>query len=296
MRAAVAVFLAGVVLTAPVRAQEKLDDVIARVGDYILRFEEQMARVVAEEQYTQSLEAVLTLDSATHLGESRQYGPADRKLPSVGANNLRTRTLRSDYALMKLDGADKWVGFRDTFEVDGSPVRDRDERLQRLLGSGAIAQAAHIAEENARFNIGGDVVQRNINVPTFVLELLHPRNRDRFSYRRGGTETIAGRVGVVIEYRERLRPTITRMPDGRDQPARGTIVVDSRTGEIFRTIVTWEKVTGSVAVTFGYAPGIPVLVPTSMAERFTHDRTLLKGDAAYTNYRQFQTGGRLITP
>ena len=48
----------------------------------------------------------------------------------------------------------RWVGYRDTFEVDGKPVRDRDERLERLLSDGAVGQAARIAEQNARFNLG----------------------------------------------------------------------------------------------------------------------------------------------
>jgi hypothetical protein len=60
--------------------------------------------------------------------------------------------LRSDVALT-LTGRNQWVAYRDTFDVDGVPVRDREERLQRLLGSGAWEQAARIAEQNARFNL-----------------------------------------------------------------------------------------------------------------------------------------------
>ena len=52
----------------------------------------------------------------------------------------------------------RWVGYRDTFEVDGNPVRDRDERLERLLRDGAVGQAARIAEQNAQFNLGQHLV------------------------------------------------------------------------------------------------------------------------------------------
>ena len=48
---------------------------------------------------------------------------------------------------------------------------------------------------------------------------------------------------------------------------------------------------------FGHVPGIPVLVPLTMAERFTTpNEQLIKGDATYADYRQFQTGGRVIEP
>jgi hypothetical protein len=89
------------------------------------------------------------------------------------------RVLRSDYALTRAFDKDAWVGYRDTFEVDGRPVRDREDRLQRLLSSDAPASAARIASESARFNLGNSIVTRNVNVPTLVLEMLQPRNQDR---------------------------------------------------------------------------------------------------------------------
>jgi hypothetical protein len=282
----------------PAAADDKIGDIIARLGDYIVHYEERLATVVAEETYTQTLQAPTSPAAISGgLRGSNQYGPADRRLPvGRGGAARQVRTLLSDYALMRPDDGDRWVGLRDTFEVDGKPVRDREQRLQRLIGTGAYAQAARIAELNSRFNLGSDVVTRNINVPTFVLELLHPRNRDRFSYQRKGTETVAGRTGVLIEFRERRRPTIVRMPDGRDQATRGTVLVDPITGEVLRTTVTWEKVSGSISVTFGTVPGIPVPVPLTMTETYTRAGTVLSGEATYANYRTFQTGGRLIAP
>ena len=44
--------------------------------------------------------------------------------------------------------------------------------------------------------------------------------------------------------------------------------VDPQTGEVLRTVLTWEHVRGSITVDYGRAPGIPVPVPTSMSERF----------------------------
>ena len=117
-------------LMVPVTAQApQLGDIVARLNAYLQAYE--LANVVAEETYRQSVE----------------QGPKDRRWTTL-------RVLHSDYALTLAADHNVWVGYRDTFEVDGQPVRDRDERLQRLLRSGAVGQAKRIAEENARFQPG----------------------------------------------------------------------------------------------------------------------------------------------
>jgi hypothetical protein len=247
----------------------ELGDVITRVHAHVLTFESQLAAVVAEETYVQTVD--------------------------TGGAASRSRTLRSDYALTRVGGRSEAVGYRDTFEVDGRPVRDREERLQRLLTSGASDQAARIADENARFNLAGDLLSRNINVPTFALELLHPRYRERFSAKRIGTGVIDGRVCWEIEFRERERPTIVRTPEGRDQPSRLLALVDPASGQVWRTTVSWQNITGSIVVTYGYAATIPTLVPLTMSERYvTRGGSRIGGEASYTNYRRFETSGRIL--
>jgi hypothetical protein len=258
-------------LMVPLSAQApRLGDIVARLDGYLQAYE--LANVVAEETYRQSVE----------------QGPKDRRWTTH-------RVLHSDYALTLAADRNVWVGYRDTFEVDGEPVRDRDERLQRLLRSGAVGQAKRIAEENARFNLGEDLISRTVNVPTFAFELLHPRIRHRFRQRLAATEAIDGGPGWLVEFRERDRPTVVRRPDGRDQPSTIVARVDPQTGEVLRTVLTWEHVRGSITVDYGRAPGIPVPVPTSMSERFiTRDGEIVTGEATYANFRQFETSARIV--
>jgi hypothetical protein len=262
-----------ILLTIPVGAQTvRLGDVVARLDNYLQSYEERLANVVAEETYRQWVE----------------QGPTTRR-------STTSRVLRSDYALTLTSERNRWVGYRDTFEMDGVPVRDREERLQPLLSSGAVGQAARIAEQNARFNLGEDLISRNINIPTFALEMINPRSRDRFRVRRTGTDVLDGRPGWLIEFRERERPTLVRTPDGRDQPSRVIALVDIQTGEVLQTVLTWERVKGSIAVSYGDAPGIPVPVPIRMAERYvTGSGALVIGEATYANFRQFETSARII--
>ena len=42
------------------------------------------------------------------------------------------RETKSDYLLVKAPGGERWLPFRDVFEVDGKRVREREERLPRV--------------------------------------------------------------------------------------------------------------------------------------------------------------------
>jgi hypothetical protein len=269
--AAIAVTLA--LLTAAVGAQTvRLRDVVARLDTYLQGYEEQLSNVVAEEAYLQWVER-----------------------GSTANRSKLSQTLRSDFALTWTPERTRWVGYRDTFEKDGVPVRDREERLHRLLSSGAVGQAARIADQNARFNLGAWLVTRNINVPTFALEIMNPRHRDRFKVRQRGVDAVDGRSGWLVEFREQNRLTFVRTPEGNDQPSRVVALVDDQTGEVLRTVLTFERIKASITVSYGHAPGIPVPVPIRMTESYVaRTGELLGGEATYANFRQFQTSARIV--
>jgi hypothetical protein len=110
-----------------------------------------------------------------------------------------------------------------------------------------------------------------------------------------GVDALDGRSGWLVEFNERERPTLVRTPEGRDQASRLVALVDIQTGEVLQTVLTWERVEGSIAVYYGQAPGIAVPVPIRMAERYvTRSGALIGGEATYTNFRQFETSARVI--
>ena len=72
-------------------------------------------------------------------------------------------------------------------------------------------------------------------------------------------------------------------------------MVDIQTGEVLRTVLTWEHVKGSIPVFYGHAAGIPVPVPIRMNERYvTRTGEVVIGEATYANFRQFETSARII--
>jgi hypothetical protein len=82
-----------------------LDALLQRAGAYVVEFETRFSNVVAEEHYFQR--APSSTRSSTSM-------PA-----------LVRREMRSDFLFVKVPGNDGWLPFRDVFEVDGRPVRDR---------------------------------------------------------------------------------------------------------------------------------------------------------------------------
>jgi hypothetical protein len=253
-----------------------LSDVLSRLDAHLARYETLVSAVVAEERYEQRLEL-------------------------ARSDAVLTRVLRSDYALARSAGGLVWTGYRDTFEVDGRPVRDREPRLLALLtdgSAGAAREAFLITRENARLNLGEDIVTRTINVPTVALDIVHPRRRERLRFTRRGSETIDGADAWALAFEERdRRGTILRTPRGGDRRVRGGVWIDPRTGEVLRTDLSWDgDPPGFVRVDYRRDANVGALVPATMTEEYRADRGTITGTATYTNYRRFQTDARIVEP
>jgi hypothetical protein len=261
--------------------QPTLDDVLDRLGVYLLDYEDDLSLVVAEEQYQQSIHG-----------------------QTSASNPLRSRRfLVSDFAFARPADGMPWVGFRDTFLVDGRPVRDRDSRLERLLADGSrdsFARAARIVEENTRYNFASNLVQRTINSPTLTVDFLHPRYRGRFTYRRAGDARIDGRRVWKINFVEHGQPRVIQTPGGSEQITRGTAWVDPENGAVHRTflqVIPRPDGVGQARVTVDFRRDakLDLLVPHEMRESYVVGRgNDIDGIATYSNFRRFETSGRII--
>ena len=176
-------------------AAPPIETLLERVSTYIAGFEKTLTGIVAEERYTQRLFKRVVIAGHTRTNQ----------------NPTTTRTLASDFLLVRTDDAVGWLPFRDVFAVDEEPVRDRDDRLTKLLiepSAAASAQARRIMEEGARYNIGR--VLRTINVPTIGLRLFAADFRNRCEFRKDRDEAIDGVATTCIRFQEKTRPTLIR--------------------------------------------------------------------------------------
>ena len=276
----------GTLLVCSLQAREPtLAEVLARAGRYVTEFERQLAGIVAEEQYVQQV---------------IRFGRG----PGSLVNPMRIN-LRSDLVLLRGRPAAAWVQFRDVFEVDGSPVRDRADRLTELLATNPPsrdAQIRKILETSARYNIGE--VERNINVPLLALQFLEPANQRRFRFTRTAERqpaTVAGpaapdeafRISVemwAIQYQERQEPTIIRTTTGKDLRSRGRFWIDPVTGHVLMSELVAEDraVRATIDVSYQSEPLLGMLVPIEMRERYEgrRDNALTEGHATYGRFRQ----------
>jgi hypothetical protein len=257
----------------PVVAQTpEVDAILDKAGDYVATYEKTFVGVVAEETYRQQVQG----------GRGRN----DARGFPVETPGQR-RDLKSDVLLVRAPAGDRWIQFRDVFEVDGKPVRDRAERLAKLFlqpSASAQQQVDDIAASSARYNIGG--VNRNINLPVLALSVLEPQNRAWFSFkgRKAGNS-------FELEYQEERTGTLIRTAGDQAMPSRGRFTLDAASGSVLSSELNAESgsLRARIEVTYGPDPGVTVLVPREMREKYTlRDGSTIEGKATYAKYRRYQ--------
>ena len=279
-----AVTSALVLLAAPLSAQEPtLETVLDRAGRYVVEFQRSLSGVVSEERYVQNVRYPL------------------------GSNRLNTtmaathRELKSDLLLVRPAGVDRWLQFRDVFEVDGKEMRDRNERLMELFikpSSSSAKQIERILTESSRYNIGN--LQRTVNAPVLALVILDPGNQSRFRFKRSTHgDPLLGRGTArppdsvwVVEYQEIEKETLIRTTNRRDLPSRGRFWIEPTTGQVAESELIAEDplIKGTVDVEYQIEPAVGLLVPVEMRERYEirRDGSRVEGTATYGRFRQFQ--------
>lgn len=255
-----------------------VEGVLARAAAYVLQYQKEFAGVVAQETYEQHARAA---------GRFDQFGRMRRE-------SEKFRELKSDLLLVRPEGADGWVQFRDVFEVDGKAVRDRNDRLAKLFlqpSSSTAKQVEKISEESSRYNVGAIV--RNINVPVLALLVLQAGNQNRFLFNHVETADAGRADGAwAIDYREIAIGTMIRTSGGRDLPVRGRFWIDPVTGRVFGSTLKAEDrhLAATIDVVYEQEPALGMFVPRSMHETYEQyaDGAGVTGEATYSNFRQFQ--------
>ena len=252
-----------------------LDPLLSNVGAYVARFVSEFVDLIGEERYTQDVVA----------------GGSLLARPSAPAAGPTHRELKSDFLIVKTGGPLQWVSFRDVYEVDGKPVRERDERLVRLFSQPAgtaIEQAARIAQEGARFNIGA--VERTVNTPVLPLLFLQADFQPRFRFSRGAAASgFSGRV-LVVNYQEIGQPTIIRTVRDTDRPASGRFWIDQDSGRVLQSelVLTGNGVEVRFTTLYQADDRLGISVPAWMREEYLLPSGRLTGTATYGAFRRFE--------
>ena len=255
-------------------AQSSVETALAQAGVYLDTFRGQVAGVVLEEKYLQQAQGQVTL----------------------------ARELRSDLAVME-DVAQGWIEFRDVFEVDGKPVRDRRDRVVELFthpSGNALEQARRIVREGARFNLNALGVQfdRTINLPMAALMFLRAENQSRSKFHRDAYDSVAGRRVTVLRFEEIATPRLMGSVD--QAPASGLFWIEQDTGRVLRTRLVIRSrrgttdTTATIDVVYAETETLQLWLPQAMEESYLFTDGMgraiatISGRALYSNPRKFR--------
>ena len=241
----------------------ELAPMLARASEYAANYSRELSAVVSEEVYLQEWR-----------------NPEGQRVD---------RRLVSDYLMVRIEGFEGWLPFRDVFEVDGQKVRDRGDRLMKLFidaaPNKAVENANVIWAESARYNLGG--IRRTINVPVLPLMFLTPGNMRRFLFSKAGEEKVGGVTVWEVAFIESVRPTIIKTPEGVDVQASGRFWIEPASGRIVRTRL--QASTADITVSYGPREELPGLwVPVMMQETYRHPTGNISATATYSKFRRFQ--------
>jgi VWFA-related protein len=276
----------------PEERTPETDAALAAAAGYIDMYEHRISAIGAEEAYEQAV---------TSSGNNIVVTGSPLSRPAA-ANSAAAVTRKTRANIMTISaGARGWVSFRDVFELDGKPVRDREERLSRILQNvtpDSLEQARKIAAESARYNLDSEAlrVDRTTNVPMTALLFLRAANQSRSTFRLGKPERIAGIICVTLQFTERSRPRLIRTGD--DAPAQGTFWIDmAGGGRVLKTELRMESagvagqtVRSQTAVTYARVDKLDLWVPVVMDETYQlpTTRQVVTGRATYSDFREFK--------
>ena len=248
-----------------------------KASDYVLTYKRDFVGIVADEAYRQDVRGGRI---GTDLRGSPIEGPSQK------------RELKSDVLLVRAPDGDRWMQFRDVFEVDGKPVRDRTDRLAKLFlqpSRSVEQQIKDISTESARYNIGG--VNRTINLPVFALTVLEDQSRPWFTF-TGSRKKESPAGGLwEIEYREERGGTMIRTNGNDSMPVHGHFLVEGATGRVLSSAMLAENASlkAQIDVTYAMEPSLGMFVPKEMREKYvTRDGSTIQGRATYAKFRRYQ--------
>ena len=282
MRSVLIALLALAVQAVPRPADSRLSQVLSRAGEQVRRFEQDFALVISDEDYRSTRRA------------GHFVGPVHRRT-------------RAEMLFLWLPDEAIWLTVRNVVSADGREVSGSQNRLIDALrnpGGERLSLLRGLVNDSARFNVGRTF--RNFNYPTLVLSFLDPALQPRFTFTLAGRERVGGRDAWKVNYVERTRPTVIQ-GDGADRVSRGTVWIAESDGVVMRTRLdlriprTDSSASATVEVEYRHDAKLDMWVPVQMHETYMEMRGSLVdenigGEATYSNFRRFETSGRVVTP
>jgi len=241
---------------------QSVDELIPKATAYAHDFIDRFSNVVAEERYEQQI-----------------------------SSPKRKRTLVSDFLLVRYPGDTLWQSFRDVAEVDGKPVRDREDRMMKLFlepSSSALRRASELAGASSRHNL---VDIGTLNNPLLALAFLQPQYVDRFRFNLAGMEKKLGPDVRTVRFVEFRVPSLLKGNSNSDILSRGLMWIEQATGRVVKTELQLGSTMVPVRIStlYKFDDELGINVPTEMEDLYPNTPSgEFKGKATYGKFRRFE--------
>jgi len=239
-----------------------VDELIPKATQYAHDFIDRFSNVVAEERYDQQI-----------------------------SSPRRKRTLVSDFLLVRYPGDTLWQSFRDVAEVDGKPVRDREDRMMKLFlepSSSALRRASELAGASSRHNL---VDIGTLNNPLLVMAFLQRQYVDRFRFNLAGLEKKLGPDVRTVRLVEFQVPTLLKGNSNSDIVSRGLIWIEQGTGRVVKTELQLGStmVPARISTLYKFDEDLGINVPIEMEDLYPNTQSgEFRGKATYGKFRRFE--------
>jgi hypothetical protein len=213
----------------------------------------------------------------------------------VDVSVYERRQSRADLLLVQLPDQ-RWMAFRDIFEVNGRALGGREDRLRKLFlekTEDSHRQLHRINQTSADYNLGR--FYREVNLPTVGLVILKAAYQPRFEFRAGTMDRVGETPCRQVAFKETRRPAMVRTINEVDVLLQGSACIDAD-GAVWRTRVELDgRVTsrGVIEAVYGPHERVGTLVPVTMWEWYLPtgqdaDRpAYVEALATYSNLRRF---------
>jgi hypothetical protein len=198
--------------------------------------------------------------------------------------------MQSDFLLVRYPGDAQWQAFRDVTEVDGKPVRDKEERLTKLFlepASSALRRARDLQNAGARYNL---LDIGTLNNPLLVMAFLQDVYRERFRFTLAGLEKQLGSTVRTVQFQEWKVPTLIKGNGNQDILTRGLFWVDEDTGRVVKTEfrLGGRSAPISIVTSYKFDDELGINVPVEMRDWYPDGAGEIRGVATYSRFRRFK--------
>ena len=249
----------------------EFEALVARASEYLSGYFREFKNVVAEEDYTQM---------------------------NMSVRPAEIRRTKSDFLLAMAPDGKSLVPFRDVFEVDGRPVRDREDRLKKLFleapSNGGRRRRHARAERGGALQPGLDADHRQRAHVSRWASCVEPFIDGSFEFRRGREETVENVRVVRVDFEEVGTPDRDLRGGHRHGhpvlgldlggPADRPRPEDLRPRPPTRRPACRSKRRSPT----GAATSLGLWVPSEMRETYRLRGYSIDGRASYSNFRSFQ--------